>query len=208
MKSGAEGSPRRGTVSTVSLSFSALTFCTLVTAALAQTPQGKLELPWGRVTRLVSPNGRATIYGVPYKAGVNTSPQLWFTRARENQKLLDVPGTLSAAWSPDGNAFFVLDHEGSDEAVSYIYDAATLERLDLAQRIASSDPAARPYTHGHTYFDAESWQGNGQVLVRLHGHTDEPPVTCFDFRYRVRRDGAVTKLSARMFPAGARKGCS
>jgi hypothetical protein len=210
MKSCHHGLSRCDTVSTLSLFFSALAFCALVTATLAQTPPKKLELPWGPVTRLASPKGGAVLYGVPYQAGVNTSPQLWIEqgRTRESKKLLDIPGTLSAAWSPDGKAFLVLDHEASDEAVSYIYDAATLQRLDLAQRITASDPSVRRFIHNHTYFDADSWQGNEQVLVRLHGHTDHAPVTCFDLRYRARRDGAVTKLSERTFPVGANNGCS
>jgi hypothetical protein len=169
---------------------------------MAQAPQVSLNLPAGPVTRLTSPDGKATLYGVPY--GANTPPQLWFEnmRSHERTKLLDVPSTLSAAWSANGKAFLVLDHEASDKATSYIYDAATLQRLDLAARITASDPAARPYTHDHTYFDAERWQGNNQVLVRLHGHTDTPPVTCFDFRYRVSRGGVVTKLSQRILPVG------
>lgn len=210
MKSNRGGFFGREAVSSPVLSFSALAFCALAAAALAQVPQSKLELPQGPVTRLASPSGDAVLYSVPYQPGVNTSPQLWIeqSRTRQNKKLLDIPGTLSAAWSPDGKAFLVLDHEASDEAFSYIYDAATLQRLDLAQRITASDPGARPFMHSHTYFDADRWQGNDQVLVRLHGHTDQFPVICFDIRYRVRRDGAVTKLSAHTFPAGTNAGCS
>jgi hypothetical protein len=179
-----------------------------VTALMAQTPQARLNLPYGPITRLASPDGRVALYGVP--SGLNTPLQLWIenTRSHERTKLLDIPGTLSAGWSPDGRAFFVLDHRASDQATSYIYDAATLRRLDLAARITASDPATAPFTHGHTYFDADRWEGSDQVLVRLHGHTDTAPVTCFDFRYRVGRDGSVAKLPQHTFPAGSESGCS
>jgi len=170
---------------------------------LAQAPQPKLDLPFGSVARLASPDGSKTLFLVPYRSGVNNEAQLWVedTRAHGRQMLMNIARTLSAAWNADGSAFYVQDNENSDDAFSYIYDAKTLKRLNLAERILASDPVAGRFTEGHFYFDVDRWQGLEQVIVRLHGHTDEPPpVVCFDSRYRVTRAGVVAKVSQRVFP--------
>jgi hypothetical protein len=153
--------------------------------------------------RLASPDGSKTLFLVPYRNGVNNEAQLWVEDARTHQRqmLMNIARTLSAAWNADSNAFYVQDNQNSDDTLSYIYDAKTLKRLNLAERILVSDPGAERFTGGHFYFDVDRWQGPEQVMVRLHGHTDEPPpVVCFDSRYRVTRAGAVAKLSQRVFP--------
>jgi hypothetical protein len=157
-----------------------------------------LDLPWGPTKRLPSPDGTLALYE---KASDN-APQLWIedTRTHRRTKLFDIPSTLSAAWSADGSAFYVNDHEGSDEEQAYIYDAATLKRVDIGARIQAEDAKSRPFTKGHAYFHVERWEGNQEVTVRFFGHTDEPPVTDFDFRYRVGRTGTVKKLSQRTAP--------
>src|SRR5271170_1311387 len=151
----------------------------------------ELDLPWGPVKRLASPEGSHILYSVKS----TSAPQLWIedTHAHRRTKLLDIPSTLTAAWSPDGTAFYLNDHAGSDKELSYIYDAATLQRIDIAARIQAEDPESRPFANGHAYFEIERWQGNQEIAVRFFGHTDEPPVTCFDFRYGVSRTGVVKK---------------
>ena len=167
----------------------------------AQTPSAELNLP-GRLTRvmsLASPDGSHILYGVFSR--VSDGTQLWIenTRTHRRRMLLMIPDTLFAAWSPDGSAFYVRDHVASDETFSYIYDTDTLRRLDLAARILAFDPAARRFADGHAYFDVDGWQGAGEVTVHFHGHTDEPPpVSCFDFRYKVSRAGTVAKVSERV----------
>jgi hypothetical protein len=169
----------------------------------AQAPPAELNLfgNFTRVMRLASPDGSHILYGVPYGQGMNDEPELWIenTRTQRRRKLLNIPDTLSAVWSSDGSAFYVQDHVASDETFSYIYDTDTLRRLDLAARIQASDPAARRFAHGHAYFDVDGWQGAGEVTVHFHGHTDEtPPISCFDFRYKVSRAGTVVKVSERV----------
>jgi hypothetical protein len=176
---------------------------------LAQAPQPKLDLPFGSVVRLASPDASKTLFLVPYQSGVNNEAQLWVedTRTHRRQMLMNIARTLSAAWNADGSAFYVQDNESSDDSFSYIYDANTLQRLNLAERILASDPGAGRLTEGHFYFDVDRWQGLGQVIVRLHGHTDKPPpIVCFDSRYRVTRAGAVAKLSQRVSPVNNRCG--
>ena len=177
--------------------------------ALGQAPPPKLDLPFGSVVRRSSPDGSKVLFLVPYRSGVNDEPQLWVedTRTHRRQMLMNIARTLSAAWNADGSAFYVQDNENSDDSFSYIYDAKTLKRLDLGERILASDPGARRFTEGHFYFDVDRWEGLGQVIVRLHGHTDQPPpVVCFDLRYRVTLAGAVAKLSQRVFSASNRCG--
>jgi len=168
-----------------------------------------LSLPNGPVTQIASPDGSHILYGVPYQSGVNDTPQLWMEDVRTQQRhmLLSIAGTLTAVWSPDGSAFSVEDHRASDSTRSYIYDASTLQRLDLADRILESDPGVKRFAAGHAYFAVDRWQGAAQVVVRLHGHTDRDPVVCFDFRYRVSRSGAVEKRSQRAVPMDGKNPC-
>jgi hypothetical protein len=162
----------------------------------------ELYLPQGPVTRLVSPNGSKILYGVSYQKSSSGGPQLWVEdeRTRHQTKLFDVGGTLSAVWCADGSAFYVNDHWASDRERAYIFDAATLQRLDIADRIWAEDPETRPFKSGHTYVAIERWDGTEEVAVRFSGHTDEPPVMNFDFRYRVSRAGVVKKLSQQIAP--------
>jgi hypothetical protein len=171
--------------------------------ALATTMANARELnfgPSGSDKRLASPDGSKILYGVPFNKTRNAPPQLWIedTRTHKRTKLFDILRDLSAGWSPDGAAFYVNDFQGSDETDAYLYDATTLERLDLDARIQASDPASRRFAH--TYYEVTRWVGNQEVAVRFHGHTDEPPVTDFEFRYRVSRAGVVKQLSHQTAP--------
>ena len=165
----------------------------------------ELDLPWGSSKRLASPDGSKILYGVPYQKGRNDSPQLWIedTRTRRRTKLFDIPSTLSAGWSADGAAFYVNDHEGSDGELAYIYDAATLKRIDIAARIQAADPGSRRLATGHAYFRVTGWEGTQQMAVSFFGHTDQQPVLCFTLRYRINKAGVVKKLSQRVTPATA-----
>lgn len=166
--------------------------CFVAVLASAQ----ELDLPWGPVKRLVSPDRSKTLYG---------RQQLWIedTRSHKRTKLFDIPSTQSAAWSADGSAFYVNDHRASDEELAYIYDAATLERIDIAGRIQAEDPKSLRFADGHAYFRVTRWEGTEYVAVSFFGHTDEAPVMCFGFRYRISRDGVVKKLSQHVTPATA-----
>jgi hypothetical protein len=171
-------------------------------AAIAFAQQPRLNLPWGPVTRLVSPDGAHTLYGVPWRSGVNDAPQLWIENMRtgEEHMLLSLGSTLSADWSPDGTAFSVNNHWASDREQAYIYDAGTLQRLNLGDRILAGDPEAKRFANGHAYFEVEHWDGSQYVIVNFHGHTDEAPVRCFDLQYRLNRDGDVEKLPPHASP--------
>ena len=87
-----------------------------------------------------------------YEKAGNNAPELWIENARTHRrtKLFDIGGTVSAAWSADGSAFYVNDHWASDRERAYIYDAATLKRTSIADRILAQDPRSRRFAAGHT----------------------------------------------------------
>jgi len=171
-------------------------------------PPASLDLPFGPITRLASPDGSLILYGVPFQKGVNEGPQLWLEdgRTHQRQKLLDISDSVSAGWSPDGMKFYVQDHSSSSSTESYIYDARSLKRVDLGALIRKSDSSISRLASGHAYFDMERWESPEMVIVHFYGHTDEPPVVCFDLRYRVKFSGTTTKLEQHVFPPDS-KGC-
>ena len=156
----------------------------------------QLDLPQGPNKRLAAPDGSQILYGVRS----SNAPQLWIDdrRAHRRIKLFDIGGTLSAAWSPDGSAFYVNDHWASDRECAYVYDAATLKRMDIAAMIQAADPQSRRFAAGHAYYEIERWVGSQHVAVRFFGHTDVPPVSIFEFSYAISRDGAVEKAGQRI----------
>lgn len=163
-----------------------------------------LNLPRDGEGRLPSPDGRYVLYGQHSDA----APQLWLedTRSSERTLVLNVSGTARAAWAPDGSAFFANDRQASDTALAYIYDVPGLRRTDVRPLILPADPEAATIAKGHVYFEFEYWRGSQSATVRLHGHTDEPPVMCFDYRYEVTRTGQVDKLSRYVAP-DTNRGC-
>jgi hypothetical protein len=173
--------------------------CCAAVIAVAATQE--LNLPGGPVKRLASPDGSKILYSVPYEKS-GTVPQLWIEdkSAQRRTKLFDIASTLSAAWSADGSAFYVNDHSASDTERAYIYDSATLKRLDIAARILAQDAASRPLANDHAYFEVSGWEGTQDVAVAFFGHTTRP-VVCFHFRYDISRAGVVKKRSQRATPA-------
>ena len=184
----------------------ALSVASLFLSQASGQPVSVLNLPFGPITRLASPDGSLILYGVPFQTGVNTGPQLWLEDARtdQRQKLLDISDGVSAGWSPDGSKFYVLDHSSSDSTESYIYDARTLKQVDLGALIRKSDSSISRFASGHAYFDFDRWESPETVIVHFYGHTDEPPVVCFDLRYRVNLSGTTKKLEQQMFPPGSK----
>jgi hypothetical protein len=174
-----------------------------VTAAVQESSRSAdLTLPYGRVQTLPSPDGAHTLYGVEFQDGKNDGPQLWIrdNSTGASKLLLTLGGTMQAFWSPDGTAFSVNDHWASDRESAYIYDTETLKRQNVAEDILKADPESRHFTNAHAYFQIERWDGPASVFVRFQGHTDEAPVRCFEFQYRVSRTGVVEKLSERVHP--------
>ena len=182
------------------IAFGALTlFFSGAARSVLRHAQELLQLPFGPVTRLTSPDDSHDLYGVS-PDGKGPPTQLWIrdTNTWLAKQILDVTGTIDAAWSPDGNAFFVRDNRSSDSTRSYIYQIGTLNRIDVEQRILAADAGAKPFSESHAYFSANFWPDSRRVVVDLTGHTDSAPVKCFDLKYRVNIDGSVQRLSRRI----------
>jgi hypothetical protein len=174
-----------------------------VMASVQESSRADLTFPYGRVQPLPSPDGAHTLYGLQFQDGKNDGPlQLWIrdNSTGASKPLLTLGGTMQAFWSPDGKAFSVNDHWASDRESAYIYDTETLKRQNVGEDILAADPASRHFTNAHAYFQVERWDGPAHVFVRFQGHTDEAPVRCFEFQYRVSRAGVVEKLSERLHP--------
>ena len=107
---------------------------------------------------------------------------------------------LTAGWSSDSVAFFVNDQIASDSELAYIYDAGGTKQVDVRGRILAADPAASRFAAGHGYFHVLDWRDRKRVIVDFDGHTDQDPVACFEFRYLVRLNGTVQKISQRLLP--------
>jgi len=143
-----------------------------------------------------------TLYGVESLDNKTAGSQLWIrdNSTGESRLLLTLGGTMQSFWSPDGKAFSVNDHWASDRESAYIYDTETLKRQNVGEDILAADTESRHFTNAHAYFQVERWDGPAHVFVRFQGHTDEAPVRCFEFQYRVSRTGVVEKLSGRVHP--------
>jgi hypothetical protein len=166
----------------------------------------RIEIPLGRVTRLASPDKSHVLFVAPRRAG-ETFPCLWVEDVRSGERKMVGDGSeIGAAWSADGGAFFVTERVVSDSEVARIYDAGGAKIVDVRARILEADRSAARLAKGHAYFHVVEWSDRSNVMVELHGHTDEAPVDCFDVRYRVSRSGGVAKISQRVSAVTAR-GC-
>jgi len=185
-------------------------FPALLLMALAQV------FALGPRERVVSPNKAYVLYGN------ETAAQLWLenTRTHERRMVMEVTiQTMAAAWSPDSSAFAVSDRWASDIEMAYIYDAKSLERLDISPQILAAYPDTARFVPGpdaapHSYCHVVRWLDPQHVEVRLHGHTDGVrvgnsihPGDCFDLRFRVSRGGKVEQLSRRVLPISDAQGC-
>ena len=168
-----------------------------------------LQVPHGTLTELASPDGRFVLFGLPFQAGVRDGPELWIreTKTGERHLLVSLGSTAHAEWAPDGSAFYVADHQSSDRALTWVYDASGRGRLDVSDILLKADPELLPFTNAHVYVNALKWLNSQTLLVSYSGHTDEPPVRCFLFRYTVWRDGAVKRLYRRVAPVNEFSNC-
>jgi len=181
-----------------------------------------LKPPYGPQNKLLSPNRAYALVGDRERSEVLLEDERTSERRPVQTATLQ---TLTLAWSPDSAAFLVNDRMSSDVEYAYIFDVRTLERLDLRERVVAYVVAHEPGSQhflpgvnpaaGHSYFDGVRWLDAHHVELRLFGHTDGTPnptplpgdddshvipSVCFDLRFRIRRDGAVEKLSQRVAP--------
>jgi len=188
-----------------------------------------LRVPYGEANPLLSPDGAYALFGS--EAALY---QLWIEDRYTHKRRMVLRATLQTltlAWSPDSTAFIVNDRTTSDAEVAWVYEARTLDRLDLRSLIVAADagsvrffvpgqidgapreeePNAKVSTTSHVH--ATRWLDARHVEVQLVGHTagvrvgsSIEPGDCFDLRYRIARDGGVEKLSQRRSAINS-KGC-
>ena len=166
---------------------------------LAAAPQKRtpvIDLPRGPLTRIASPDKSWTlVFECPNECAER---KLWIEKTQPKQRRLvsEYERSLGVSWAPDSRHFFVYDEAGSNEGFSYIYDAATLDKLNLAELVTAHDKAAVPFLKaGHSYMRAKYWIDAHALIAILTGHFDESPSHSFTLKYRIGIDGNIRRLS-------------
>ena len=167
------------------------------------TAPDTLDWPYGRISRLPSPDGRHMVYGKPFQSGVNSGPELWLshTGSLEGKRLLELSSTAKVFWSPDSRYFVIVDHANSSAMTSTVYAADG--RVALQIRPEQSDDELRAIASGHYYVEAQQFLDANTLRVAAFGHTDQPPVRCFRAIYSVTLGGKVDRISKRVSRATA-----
>lgn len=123
--------------------------CSAADAQAASAPSG-----------LTSPDGRWELIWQK-RSDYDYSLNLSNLKTHESREVLSQSQPQTAGWAPNGEWFFVNEHESSDWDNAYVYNAATLERFDLAQLITSHD--LRYEITGLRAATCTPWQKNGST---------------------------------------------
>jgi hypothetical protein len=177
------------------------TVATLVVAASAQ--ESTLDLPFGRQSELPSPDGQHILYRE--QPGMRDAPELWLRHrgGSGRRRLLQLGSTARAFWFPDSRNLLVIDRESSSGSNSYIYDANGSVVLDIRIALFRFDRDLKAVDTGHFYVEAQHLLDAETVRIAAFGHTDQAPVRCFRFIYKMNRGGKIERLSKRISPATA-----
>jgi hypothetical protein len=155
-----------------------------------------VDLPRAAISRIPSPDGKWTLIFECPKDCSERRLSIEDSASYTRRLVGEYERSLSISWAPDSHLFFVNDAYASNEALSYVYDPATLKVTDLAKLLVAGDPGAAQFLGaGHSYLHAKRWVNSGELLVVLYGHFDEPPPRGFTLQYRVALDGNVHKIS-------------
>jgi hypothetical protein len=154
---------------------------------------------------LVSPDGAHGLFWGPVGLWIDDRR----THGQRFVMIVAVTPTATMAWSPDSAAFVVNHRVASDLEIAYLFDAKTLDQIDLGGRIAAADPELTRFIPNGAnspgaHFHAGRWLDAGHVQVEVQGHTVGERVgnavrsgECYGFRYSVSRMGRVRKLGGR-----------
>jgi hypothetical protein len=202
----------------------------LLAAAIphAAAAQADVSLSWQDKPdhKVVSPDGKYALFN-----GRADSAEVWIeevsTHTRRYVMSMNT-GVVSVGWAPDSHAFYLNNHVASNVDRAYLYDAQTLDQLDLAALVVGADRKARRFTApfvleppkfgsrvrvaDHSHLEAARWLDAGHVDVFLDGHTDATgspegdgppfrPVQCFSLHYRISKSGEVRKLGQQVASA-------
>jgi hypothetical protein len=171
----------------------------------AQQRAVDLKGPQGPGNAVVSPDGAYGLFWGPLGLSIDDR----HTHGQQFVMIVAAKLTATMAWSPDSAAFVVNHRVASDLEIAYLFDAKTLDQIDLGGRIAAADPELKRFipegaNSPGSHFHAWRWLDAGHVLVEVQGHTVGQtvgnavrPGECYGFRYSVSRTGEVRKLGGR-----------
>ncbi len=183
-------------------------------AHAASRSQRELQFPNCNPVRLVSPDGQWTLIagGGP---GVCCSARPLSGAAaelvgniylRDNRtgrtRLLDrYPGSGSLEWARDSRHFWYSSGVSNTAWLS-VWQVDPFRRIDIDSLVFASHtfPQALLAATGHMYVIPLRWLGPEALSISVCGHTDQGPVTVFDYRYTVTLAGKVEETQARNRP--------
>jgi hypothetical protein len=125
---------------------------------------------------LGSPDGR---YSVRWVAPASETDEhhllLADARARSEVELLAFPRGVDVLWSHSGRRLAISNHWASDEATVLLWEALPSRPRDLLEElVAYEHEAAAKWSAHHLYLEAEAWQGDDVLFLRLWGYGDTP----------------------------------
>jgi hypothetical protein len=105
------------------------------------------------VSHIPSPDGKWTlIFECPREC---SERKLWIVEngAEPRRLVKDYERSVSISWAPDSHHFFVNDAWGSNGESCYVYKAATLKRVEMADVLLSANADVKRYLNaGHHIF--------------------------------------------------------
>jgi hypothetical protein len=90
---------------------------------------------------VVSPDGAYGLFWGPLGLSIDDR----HTHGQRFVMIVAVTLTATMAWSPDSAAFVVNHRVASDLEIAYLFDAKTLDEIDLGGRIAATDPELKRF---------------------------------------------------------------
>ena len=155
-----------------------------------------INLPHGRISHIPSPDGKwILVFECPNDC---KERKLWIEEAASHKRrpIKDYDRNLDVSWAPNGQFFFVNDNSASTNARCYVYDATTLNEMNLEKVILTGDSGASVFLNaGHSYLRAKHWINSRALLLILDGHNDGAFPRGFTLRYRLDLNGKVEKIS-------------
>jgi hypothetical protein len=152
----------------------------------SRTDSAPAQFP-GERTAVASPNDDWEVQWVPGDQTRGGEHELQLARRRGGgaRRLQSFERHVSVAWAPDSRRLAVVDHAGSDTAVSRVYAVTGGRPLDVRAAIEEQQPDALAFTRGahHLYVEADTWLDESTLSVRVWGYGGPE---AFDRRIKLR----------------------
>jgi len=135
-----------------------------------------------RIREWVSPDHQARVSSVAI--GSESSPEFQLRLTRKGYPAViidDYVRNVDMTWSPDSRYIALTDWMLSNVADCYIINVA---KPDSRQSVAQAVPKLREDpANSHFYVSCQHWKNSRQIEVRVAGHTDDPSVHEFEYRF-------------------------